>query len=151
MSAALKEKDESAYAHDSDGQEAGSQPDKDNFQEGEHLGKATDRRLSLEEGQVRHKKLGWQRLTVRRCSMPPTSPAPFVLPALAVNKHLLTLQRPYPDLPHCRSHCFRLPQHAQRLRQLRNGRRRHHDRGPRSHRHLYQLCRRPSQAQASPC
>ena len=73
MSAKVNGKDESGYATYSDGQDAAWQPDKDNFQEGEHAEKATGRRVSIAEGQVRHKKLGWQRLTVRHCYMPPTS------------------------------------------------------------------------------
>ena len=82
MSAELGKKDEFGYAADSDDQAPEWQPDKDNFQDGGHAEKATDRRLSIAEGQVRHKKLGWQRLTVRPCYMPPTSSPHSVLPCL---------------------------------------------------------------------
>ena len=85
MSPGLDQKDETGYAPYSDGHAAAWQPDKDNFQDGEHAEKATGRRISIAEGQVRHKKLGWQRLTVRHCYMPPTSPPPSVLPWLSTN------------------------------------------------------------------
>ncbi len=57
--------------------------------------------------------------------------------AVAVDKHLLTFEPTYLDLPHCRSDCFRLSQHAERLRQLGHGSWRHHDCGHRTHCHLH--------------
>ena len=67
-------KDPSGYAPFSDAQATGWQPDKEKFQEEELDERASTRRVSIAEGQIKHKKLGWKRLTVRHCYLPSTSP-----------------------------------------------------------------------------
>ena len=63
------------YAPYSDAQATGWQPDKEKFEEEELDERANSRRVSIAEGQIKHNKLGWKRLTVSHCYFPST-PAP---------------------------------------------------------------------------
>lgn len=69
----VDEKNPSRYAPFSDAQANGWQPDKEKYQEDELDERASKRRVSIAEGQVKHNKLGWKRLTVSHCYLPSTS------------------------------------------------------------------------------
>ena len=71
MSAEMK--DHSDYTPYADGQANGWQPDKEKFQEEEVDEPVLRRHTSIAEGQVKHNKLGWKRLTVSHCYIPPIS------------------------------------------------------------------------------
>lgn len=57
-------KDNSGYAPHSDGMAAGWHPDKEKFHDEKFDGRGDKRRVSIAEGQIKHNKLGWKRLTV---------------------------------------------------------------------------------------
>ena len=58
-------RDYSEYAPYPNGQEPEFKPEEEKFQEEELSERDIRRRASVAEGQIKHKKLGWKRLTVR--------------------------------------------------------------------------------------
>ena len=68
----VKIKDYSPFAPRSDGDSPEWKPDKEKFQEEEMDPRDMRRRTSIAEGQMKHNKLGWKRLTVSRSRLPST-------------------------------------------------------------------------------
>ena len=65
-------KDYSPFAPHSDEGSSEWKPEKEKFQEEELDPRDMRRRTSIAEGQMKHNKLGWKRLTVSRSGLPST-------------------------------------------------------------------------------